>query len=466
MKHLLLLGCLVFAVLAHAQPVEVPEPIATMYNELCIAVASGDNEGARGHVTQLAALQATFMAQGDKEHILRLAETYKIDSLTPTFTLCIAKGEVALVGYDLKLIGSDKQSKEHVEKTWHCQDQLFRSANTWLIGEHGRVDPDALKLQVKNGIFRNAKRGVEVAVPKDWLVSVPVGGPGAVVGLQSPDLLASATVLAVDLPVKVDAKTIVESENRLLLAAGVNQQIISQGGATLAGQPAYRAVSKIASPEMTVFTDTTYRVDSTPQGDVLYALAFGAERDEPSKVMPAEADAITKSLKLTGVQQEELPPELGKLADGKYINNKYTVSMKLAEGWKPRISKSRFLFQLSLAAPEGDSSFLLAAVDVGQYIDPKLVAQQDQKAAAQTAPGAKLLGEGARDQEGVPGYQTLQELALAPGKLQTRWSCYFTRDKVIYFIIGDAVPATDYDKVKDAWGQMVNSLTWIVDAEG
>ncbi len=460
MRKLPISVLLVCALATVAQAVEIPPQIATMYEDFHRALASGDMASVQGFLTQIALLQATIAAQGQRDHILRLPGLYRIQSLTPTFTSCTVKGDRALVGYDLKLVGTERKSGAAKTLSWHLEDHLVRGRSGWLINGNSRTDPELCKQQVSQGHFRSPDRGVELAIPEGWIPSVPVGGPGVVLSLLSPDLLSGAAVIVADLPVKIAAKAVVEADQKVAAALGLNSRVLSQGDTTLAGAPAYQMTTRIATPEITLYSQSIFRVDSRPAGDVLYALLFSSEKGEPATQMKAEADLIESSLKLTGPKVQPLPPELGKIAGGKYINDKYGVTMTLAEGWKARISKSRFLFQLSLAAPQGDSTLLLAALDVGQVIDPKLAAQTDLQTLRQVDPAVKVLGEGPRDFGGLSGYQYLLQFTVPGGGARTRWAAYIMRGKMLYFIVGDAVPATDYDKVKDDWGQMVNSIAW------
>ena len=461
MRRLGLALVLLCAVCCFAQEAELPQDIRDMYAGFYAAIRTGDAEAASGYLCLYARLQSHFAGMGGHGDVRRIVDTYDIRSLEPVFLSCLVKDERAEVQYDLEIQGPDKKTEEEKAEVWRRLDRLMRVGDGWMILETCQLDPARMERDIKDGFVRDEEAGVQFPIPEGWQPSILAGMAGLVATLSAPDILTSATVVMVDMPVKMSAKEIAEIyQTALVDVLGLTMDVLSQGDATLAGKPAYEVKRQVTADFVTVDVRSIFRVDETEAGDVLYGLIFTLELPDAADTFKSEFEQIETGLQIGPRKKQELPAELGRIADGRYVNPKYGITMDIAEGWQAQIARSRFLFQLTLSAPEGKSTLLLAALDIGQWVAPETIAQAALAQAQKQDPNLNILGEGPRNKGPLEGYETLWDLTLPGGGARRRWSVYFPRDTILFFLIGEAIPPEEYENVKDDWAQMLDSLTF------
>ena len=442
-----------------AQDVTLPEDIDQFLGEFYDTIRTGDAEAAQSYLTPMALLQAHFAGLGKQGDVLRLGETYVLESLERKAVRCRVEDTRALVEYDLTIKGVDKKLGEDRTEVWRRMDRLARVGPGWRIAESMRLDPERAARVISPGQIKDEYMGLAAPVPEGWSASVVYGLGGVNVILDAPDLMTSISLITQDLPVSLSAKGIADAQIKAGNSMGAQTLVSSQGDTLLAGGPAYQTACKMVVGDTTLHVNHIFRVDKQGAANILYGAVFSSERAEALEKHAPQFSEVLAGLVISPRKEEPLTPDLGTIAEGKYLNPEYGVSMEIAEGWTGAISRSRFLFQVVLTPPRGESTFMLGAVDVGQWVDPKLAAHADLATHRVQAPDLKIIQEAPFNKGDVAGYQILSTLTMADGIPRTRWMLFLSRDTRIYFLLGEAVPAAEYQEWLGDWTKMLDSLT-------
>jgi len=463
MRCLLAVAALVCCTVAFAQEatVEVPQEIDELLCDFHDTILIGDTETAATYLTKLALVQAQIGGAGKDPDLLRLGEANILDSLDREYVTCLVAGDQVMVEYDLEIKGVDAKTDEEKDETWRMGMSLTRLQDQWRINGYHRFDPERRAQIIKDGVLHDEQMGIQMPAPKEWIPRLIRGRASFLVALTMPDLSTGLALAAQDLPIAITAKAAAQGEQKLLgllTQLGVQAEAVSEKETTLAGMPAYETVSAITADGMTVHTRRVYTVYTSETEQMLYVLVATTQDEDGFERYKAELAKVEAGLKITGPTARELPPELGKIADGKYLNSACEFGMDIAEGWKARLAESRFLYQLTLSAPDSESTMMAGAVKLEQWVEPKLAAYGDLQVYKQQDPNLEIVSEGPIDKEGAQGYQILSDLTLQEGQLRRRWQVFFMRGTRLHFFVGEAVPADDYDNVKDAWQAMMDSV--------
>lgn len=452
---LLLLAALAVAQNEAVLPADVEATLAGFHE----AIVVGDLETARGYLSPLALRQAHFAGMSAHGDPMRLPEAYVIDSLEHKVISCRVTEKYVGVEYDLTMKGAEKKTGEDVELTWRRAATLEARGPHWRITDALRTDPVRAERIIKDGVLKDEDAGVEVAVPEGWSPRVTYGSD-LTVTFEAPNLGSSITVAAADLPVAVTAEAIADMEAKGQAAFGITGEVLARGASRLGGRDAYEFTGTVKVDDLTLYVRRAYHIYEAPGRRMLYALVLAADGKEALDTHAGLFETMRDGIKLTPPREVEVPAELGKIVDGKYLNPACEISMDLPPGWTGMISQSRFLFQLVVTPPEGESNILLGAVNLGQWVDPKLAVYGDLAAYKAQDPNLQILEEGDLDREDVQGYRLLLQMTLADNVTRKREVAFFMRGTTLYFAILEAVPGANFEALEPLWDASIGSLTF------
>ena len=459
----LLIVCLLLPLCCFAQDIEmepVPQSISDMYSWFYLSIASNDLATATSYMSLLAQVQSQMQGLGGEGDVMRLGETMQITDLEPVFVWWKVEGDRALVEYDLHITGFDKQSGEAIDETWARLDTLTRKGTSWQIREYVRLELEQQDQDIIEKTVRSEQSGITFTVPEKWLANVIKHNQGYAYSLHAPDLATSVSVLAQELPMRLTAQEAVEMDTKALSAPEIKQEPISSTEATVAGVPGWQGESTLTIGDATIFMRRLFRIDEYEPGKyVLFCMLLTADDAQQAAGWQQDWDSILNSLEIDKFTPPAIPPELGRIEGNRYINDVNQVQMDIPEGWTSSIGKLQGIFSLTLTSPDSNTTVILVCLNVGQYVDPKLIAQSSAASTEIILEDVQTISEGEIQCADQSGYEMVFQGQMA-GKHHQRRDIFFMRDILLFAVVVDTnEPETNYEAVKPAVDAAIASLS-------
>lgn len=186
-----------------------------------------------------------------------------------------------------------------------------------------RLAPDREETSIKEGRLVDAATGIRVPIPENWSAGIIHGMANVVGTCDAPDLQTSISVFAMNVPVELSAKAIARAGTASQKRFGAEVKVLSQGDTQLAGEKAYQMRTKITLGDIAMRSHQVFRVDKRNGNRTLYALSYSSFSPTGLDDFQAQFDEVTEGLEIVEPVQQALPPEVGTVADGRYINREY-----------------------------------------------------------------------------------------------------------------------------------------------
>jgi hypothetical protein len=423
-----------------------PPAIAGLYEELRMAIETEDSDALVAQFAPLMQLEASVQG-GWLTTLMTMFNQRENIAVEMRFDEFQVVGPKAFVLVTWAFSGKTTDTGDAWSQTTQHADTLIQKGARWQLLGSDEVDPEATRTRLNAGQFADAASGLELSAPQDWRVYVTTGQKAVVTAL-SPDLAAELTWMVVDLPGTFTAEQLVRGQEdaitKLAPTIGLQFRDASSGPDTLSGRPAYR-VRRVVVPQDSaeIYSDMTYCI----VGSTLYLCVRAVMPPSAYPTYEQTMDRAVASTKIVEVQAAELPPEAGRIEDGKYINDVYGCEITGPPGWDTKIGQGRFALQVTMSEPGGESSLTLGMIEVPT---PDLTAQAavvgDDNLTSQAFDGFKLTKQGETKIGDLAAYESVSTFDFG-GQARQRRRVYLVDGNRLFFMFADAVPADKWAKL-------------------
>ncbi len=446
------------AVWGLAQPVEVPEDIAGMYDRFYEALATNNRSEAEQAMAPEALLLVVLENGGPARSVLSLPDKYVLDTLEPTFTECLVSGKCARVSYDLRLVGVETDTGEEVDLTLPRIDWLLLGDRGWGLLRSIALDTEGQAVVAEGGI-EDGEFGVSLPVPEGWEAYAVQGNSPRQVSILGADPRTVITLSISQQPEAPAPEALLPDLPNVMPMLGGSAELLESGEVALGGLPGYHSDHRIRLQSLTLRHAEIGCFAAEDLGATLYVLSLTTTADEAFEEAKPVFDGVTANLTFTEKQPIELPAEYGTLTDGTYLNLEHQVRLDLPEGWQARILRNgREPFMLVAAKPGLRNHLALIMVEIGQWVDPQEIARGNLQAQQERAKRLKTIDEGVVEKGAVSGYRMVMQGPRSTGESSTIWQTYLMRSTTLFVLGGYVTPQEGYESLKDEWRQVEGSL--------
>jgi hypothetical protein len=437
-----------------------PPAIVGLYEELRMAIETEDADAVVAQFAPLMQLQASVQG-GWLTTLMTMFSQRENIAVEMRFDEFQVVGPRAFVLVTWAFSGKTTDTGEAWSETTQRADTLIQKGARWQLLGSDEVDQEATKTKLNAGQFADAASGLELSAPQDWRAYVATGQKAVVTAL-SPDLAAGLTWMVVDLPGTFTAEQLARGQEdaitKLAPTIGLQLRDASSGPETLSGRPAYR-VRRVVVPQDSpeIYSDQTYCI----VGSTLYLCVRTAMPPSSYATYEETMDRAVASTKIVEAQAAELPPEAGRIEDGKYINDVYGCEITGPPGWDIKIGQGRFALQVTMSEPGGQSSLTLGMIELPT---PDLTARAavvgDDNVTSQAFDGFKLIKQGETKIGDLSAYESVSTFDFG-GQARQRRRVYLVDGNRLFFMFADAVPADKWAKLSRLFDDTFKSFKLI-----
>lgn len=450
-------GLLAILLLPSTLPAQqVPAAVATLYEEVRIAIEMEDIESIRSRCTSLARVR-TSLGQGVLPALSRIFNDQENLAAELRFDDAAVVGDKAFAMVTWAISGRTSDTGDPWSATMERTDMLLRQDGTWRFLASDEIDRDALS-KVTNGIFEDTRNGLAVEAPANWRV-IPVGGAKSFVTAISPDLNVWLIWVVADLPGTFGAEQLARAQQDALEKLGPNLGLQFRDTVmeptTLAGRPAFSVKrTTIAEDGIEVRQAFAYCVI----GSTLYMSGYSAVPPGAYETLKQEVERSLAATRITGPEIGELPPEAGRVEGRKYVNDTYGCEIMAPEGWEVKIGEGEWKIQVSMQPPRGESFITLGMIDLP---DPTLTAEQailaDDSVTSQAFENYEVIRQGETTAGNLPAHESVTRFDFGETARQ-RWRIYLVDADRLFFMFADVTPPEDWGRLEQLVDETFQSL--------
>ncbi len=315
--------------------------------------------------------------------------------------------------------------------------------------------------------FSNETIGISFSVPNDFII-IPAVHPtlsGSLAFLSS-DASFTGMFAYVELPYNVGAKEAVLADDAAVKRiAGDSHQSIRTGPVPVGNLEAFECVSQFQfSNEAEARKRRNVYFTA---GGLLYVFIFDAvpaskwEQLEPKFQSILDSFVLSEDAQKDGANKVREAKATGEVADRIYNNDELGCQIAAPEGWtlKTTALGEAFLFTVNMNPPKGGSVARFLGVEMKIDAPLEEILEKEGKGIEKLAKDFKIgpiesITVG--DQEGKT---CIQEFTLDGLGSMKRKSVMFKIDDVLYMILCDAVPASEYPQLESQFNEIIESFT-------
>ncbi|MBN2451614.1 MAG: hypothetical protein JXR77_14595 [Lentisphaeria bacterium] len=322
---------------------------------------------------------------------------------------------------------------------------LTREPDGWRIAVAERLATD---WSVAPGAMEICwpEHGVTFPVPRDW-GAFPTSAPDLTrsVLFASPNLAGSLAVAVVAVPVPVSLKGIA-ARHRDIPRLYPGSRFLDEEETTLGGEPAILTRLHLAMGSRMIAMETVVAI----RGNRLYAASRTATPAEAAAEFEAAFAEFRRGFVLAEIPAEPAGPGPG-LTPGGYADMRHGVDFPIPEGWlltaldKRTLRKRGWALGAHLRRAEGESYILLGARKLPRPIGLKELQEAEMKTIDAAVGEMGVTDEKDLTVSGFPARSWSYSLTL--GQPRRRREVFVVRGNLLLFLIGEAIPPSEYDDV-------------------